>query len=182
MKKLFLGVFVILMAAPALHAQDFSDIDKSPLDVTIIRDHDMDPPELARVIYSRPKKSGRDIFGDLVPYGKVWRTGANEAAELTLYHDMTIAGQEVPAGSYSLFTIPNKNQWTVILNKKHKQWGAYNYDEDQDLLRIKAPARTASNTIESFSMAFQPSENGTNLFIGWDKTYVKVPFKNKTDD
>lgn len=182
MKKLLLGVFVLLMAAPAMNAQDFADIDKSPMDITIIRNHNMKPPEVARVIYSRPKKRGRDIFGSLVPFEKVWRTGANEATELTLYKDMQIGGQTVPAGSYSLFTIPEKNHWTIILNRTAHQWGAYTYDEDKDLLRIQAPARTASNTIEDFSMAFQPSDDGTNLFIGWDKTYVKVPFKYTEDE
>jgi len=158
------------------NAQDFSDIDKSPMDVTIIRNQDHSP--MARVIYSRPKMKGREVFGELVPYGEVWRTGANEATELRLYNDMTISGQKIPAGTYSLFTIPEKNQWTIILNKTENQWGAYDYDEEKDYLRIKAPARTSAAPIEDFSIAFQPTENGANLFMGWDGTYVEVPFKN----
>lgn len=157
-------------------AQDFSDLDKSPMDVTIIRNDDHSP--MARVIYSRPKMNGREIFGKLVPYGEVWRTGANEATEIQIYSDMTIGGQTIPAGTYSLYTIPEKTEWTIILNKAQNQWGAYNYDADKDLLRIKAPARKAAAPIEDLSIAFQPIDGGANLLMGWENTYVELPLKN----
>jgi len=173
-------IYVLLLAfltIPNLTAQDFSDIDKSPMDVTIIRNQNHSP--MARVIYSRPSKNDRDIFGNLVPYGKVWRTGANEATEITIYNDMSISGQKIPAGTYTLYTIPNKTEWTIILNKNINIWGTTsNYDSEKDLIRIKAPARTAAATIEDFSMAFQPIDNGANLLMGWDDTYVEIPFKN----
>lgn len=158
------------------NAQDFSDIDKSPMAVTIIRNEDHSP--MARIIYSRPHKNGREIFGKLVPYGKVWRTGANEATEITIYNNMTISGKKIPSGTYTLYTIPTKTEWTIILNKKINTWGAFSYDSSMDIVRIKAPARKSAATIQDFSMAFQPIDNGANLFIGWDDTYVKVPFKN----
>ncbi len=176
MKAVLSLVMVFSLFCFDAQAQDFSDLDKSPMDVSIIRNEDNSP--MARVIYSRPKMRGREIFGELVPYGYVWRTGANEATELRLYQDMTIGGQTIPAGTYTLYTIPEKTEWTIILNKAQKQWGAYEYDADKDLLRIKAPARRAAAPIEDFSIAFQPIENGTNLLMGWANTYVEVPLKN----
>ncbi|MBW2962157.1 DUF2911 domain-containing protein [Mesonia aestuariivivens] len=175
--KAVLSLFMIFsLLSVDIQAQDFSDLDKSPMDVAIIRNDDSSP--MARVIYSRPKMRGREIFGELVPYSKVWRTGANEATELRIYNDMTIGGQTIPAGTYSLYTIPEKTEWTLILNKARNQWGAYEYDDSKDLLRIKAPARKAAAPIEDFSIAFQPIENGTNLLIGWENTFIEVPLQN----
>lgn len=172
---LSLAMFFCLFSFSS-NAQDFSDLDKSPMDVSIIRNSDNSP--MARVIYSRPKMRDREIFGALVPFGEVWRTGANEATELRIYQDMTIGGQTIPAGTYTLYTIPEKTEWTIILNKAQNQWGAYEYDANKDLLRIKAPARKAAAPIEDFSIAFQPIENGTNLLMGWENTYIEVPLKN----
>ncbi|SHJ05392.1 Protein of unknown function [Mesonia phycicola] len=175
--KVVLSLFLMVsLLSFDVKAQDFSDLDKSPMDVTIIRNDDHSP--MARVIYSRPKMNGREIFGKLVPYGEVWRTGANEATEIQIYSDMTIGGQTIPAGTYSLYTIPEKTEWTIILNKAQNQWGAYNYDADKDLLRIKAPARKAAAPIEDLSIAFQPIDGGANLLMGWENTYVELPLKN----
>ena len=176
MKAVLSLVMVFSLFCFDTQAQDFSDLDKSPMDVSIIRNEDNSP--MARVIYSRPKMRGREIFGELVPYGDVWRTGANEATEIRLYNDMTIGGQNVPAGTYTVYTVPEETQWTIIFNKARNQWGAENYDVDKDLLRIKAPARKAAAPIEDFSIAFQPIENGTNLLMGWANTYVEIPLKN----
>lgn len=177
MKNSIYLLLAIFFGTSTLSAQDFSDIDKSPMDVTIIRNENHSP--MARVIYSKPSKNDRDIFGSLVPYGEIWRTGANEATEVTIYNDMTVMGKKIPAGTYTLYTIPNKTEWTVILNKNIHVWGtANNYNADKDLVRIKAPARTAAAPIEEFSMAFQPITNGANLLMGWDNTYIEIPFKN----
>lgn len=174
--KTLLSLFLIAFCvAPSVNAQNFSDLDKSPTAITLIRNQDNSP--MAQIIYSRPKKNDRKVFGELVPFGEVWRTGANEATEITLYNNMKIGGQTIHKGTYTMYSIPEKTEWTIILNKDTKIWGAYNYDKSRDVVRIKAPARKATNTIESFSMAFQPTDDGTNLFIGWDDTYVKVPFK-----
>ena len=120
----------------------------------------------------------RVVFGNLVPYGKVWRTGANEATELTLYNDMKLGDKTVKAGTYTMFTIPNEKEWTIILNKASNVWGAYDYKEEMDIVRINVPARVSPKQVDSFSMAFRPVENGTHLMMGWDKTYVEVPFMN----
>ena len=88
------------------------------------------------IVYSRPGVKNREIWGGLVPYDKVWRTGANEATTLSVSTDVTIEGTKVPAGTYSLYTLPGKDEWTLILNKTSKQWGT-DYDASQDLTRIK---------------------------------------------
>jgi|SRR5690606_29774570 len=154
---------------------NFSKLDVSPMDVVLFRNENKEP--VARVLYSRPQKRDREIFGTLVPYGEVWRTGANEATELTLYNDMTVGDETITAGTYTLYTIPEENEWTVILNKSTNIWGAYDYHVEEDLARIKVPVKRASTSIESLSMAFVPTEGGANLQIGWDDRYVEVPFK-----
>lgn len=154
---------------------NFSKLDVSPLDVVLFRNKDKKP--VARVLYSRPQMRDREIFGKLVPYGEVWRTGANEATEITLYTDMQVGGKTIKAGTYSLYTIPQENEWTIILNKSTNIWGAMDYHVEGDTARIKVPVKQAETTIESLSMAFEPMKDGVKLQIGWANHYVEVPFK-----
>lgn len=154
---------------------NFAKLDASPLDMVVFKPKESEA--IARVIYSRPHKRDREVFGKLVPYGEVWRTGANEATELTLYQDMKIAGADVKAGTYTLYTIPEKNEWTVILNRRVHTWGAYEYSDKMDVVRVKTPVKQSPTTIENFSVAFTPAEGGMNLVMGWDDSYVEVPFK-----
>jgi len=155
---------------------NFPKLDASPLDMIIHRNQKDEV--IMRVIYSRPQKRDREIFGKLVPYGEVWRTGANETTEMTLYKDMKVGNETVKAGTYSLYTIPDEKEWTIILNKSQHTWGAYEYTDEQDYVRIKVPVRNSSNDIENFSMAIeqQEDETTTNLLMGWADKYVKVPF------
>lgn len=187
MKKILIAALGIIcfMNIPELTAQErdttspnFPKMDASPMDLIIYRDINNDV--IARVLYSRPKKRDRVIFGKLVPYGQVWRTGANEATELTLYENMKVGDAIVESGSYTLYTIPQEKEWTVILSKKTHTWGAYEYTDEDDIVRITVPVRESPTNIENLSMAFErASDNsGTNLLIGWDDKYVKVPFKN----
>ncbi|PTX42063.1 Protein of unknown function (DUF2911) [Christiangramia gaetbulicola] len=189
MKKLIIGGIGILclFISNPVNAQDedkvnfskeelkFSKMDASPMDLAMYKDQN--DKAVARVIYSRPQKRNREIFGKLIPYGEVWRTGANEATEITFYEDMKIADAVVKAGTYTLYTIPDEKEWTVILNNKTNTWGAYEYSSKEDKVRINVPVRQAPNTIESLSMAFQESNNGADLLIGWDDSYIKVPFE-----
>ncbi|MDX1760989.1 MAG: DUF2911 domain-containing protein [Christiangramia sp.] len=190
MKKLIIGglsAICLLIANPASAQEDdkvnfskeelkFSKMDASPMDQAMYRDQN--DVAVARVIYSRPQKRNREIFGKLIPYGEIWRTGANEATEITLYKDMKVADAMIKAGTYSLYTIPGEKEWTVILNNKINTWGAYEYSEKEDKVRIQVPVRQAPNTIEALSMAFQEANNGADLIIGWDDSYIKVPFKS----
>jgi Protein of unknown function (DUF2911) len=177
---LFLNV--LALSGAGVYSQSLRGMDKSPMDMAFFPDnfaHDRKDGESAivRVIYSRPQKDGRDVFGKLVPYGKVWRTGANEATEIMLYQDVTFNGHLLPKGRYSLFTIPGSSEWTIIFNSDLDYWGAYSYDKDKDVLRIPAKASQASESAEAFTIQF--GRNGEKLGVMklvWDKTEVDVPF------
>lgn len=117
--------------------------------------------------YSRPSLKGRKVFGELEPYGKVWRTGANEATTFEAKQAVKINGQALPAGKYALFTIPNEQEWTIIFNKTANQWGAYDYDEKQDALRVKVKPTKTAQPVEQFTIT--ASKAGT-VAMAWDTT------------
>ncbi|MGB3775442.1 MAG: DUF2911 domain-containing protein [Leeuwenhoekiella sp.] len=167
-------MLALLIVAPA-HAQKFAEADKSPMDIAMLRSQDKTPE--ARIIYSRPAMNGREIFGKLIPFDEVWRAGANESTEVTLYNDMMIGDKKVNAGTYTMYTIPGQQEWTVILNKDVNTWGAYGYKQERDVVRIKAPVRKADAPIEMFSIVFEPNDSGADLLMGWEQSYIKVPFK-----
>lgn len=125
--------------------------------------------------YGRPGVKGRTVWGELVPHGQVWRTGANEATSISFGDDVTVEGEKLPAGTYALFTIPTENDWTIVFNKTAKQWGSFNYDAGQDALRIKVQPRAASHT-EWMSFGFEDlSATAATVVLRWEK--VKVAFK-----
>ena len=132
------------------------------------------------ITYSRPGVKGRTIWGDLVPYDKVWRTGANEATTFAVSDDVLINGQKLPAGSYSLHTIPSKNEWTIIFNKDDGQWGSFQYDEKKDALRIKVKPQSAEMQ-EWFQISFpEVTPNSAQVALHWEK--VRVPFTVEVGD
>lgn len=182
MKKTAWILSAMLLLSISLHAQSFRKPDKSPMDMAYFPDHfahDRKPGDKAviRVTYSRPVKNGRDIFGKLVPYGQVWRTGANESSEIRFYQDVMLAGKSVKAGTYSLFTIPNETEWTIILNSDVDYWGAYKYNAEHDVLRVPAKVGTLNEPLESFSIQFEPTGEKSGIMrLGWDKTFAEVPF------
>ncbi|MEX2349733.1 MAG: DUF2911 domain-containing protein [Flavobacteriaceae bacterium] len=170
------GLFLFtLLYTSNVSAQEFPKLDVSPMDLVIARDTDKSP--LMRVIYSRPQKKDRVVFGNLVPFDQVWRTGANEATELEVYKSFQIGNETINPGTYTLYTIPGEDMWTVIINKETNTWGAYSYKEELDALRIEVPSKNAAATIETLSMAFKPTDDGLSLMIGWDDRFVEVPFK-----
>ena len=163
-----------LVFSTSASAQEFSGLDKSPMDMASYPSSYRVSYKAVRINYSRPQLKGRSL-ADLCPAGKVWRTGANEAAEITFYKDVSFGGENVKAGTYSLFTIPGAEQWTVILNKNLNQWGAYSYDEGADATRVSVPASEGGESLEAFSIAFKEVEDGVHMVMGWDKTRVAVP-------
>lgn len=165
---------VALIFTTELSAQEFGGLDKSPMDVAAYPSSYRVSDKLVRVTYSRPQLKGRSL-AELAPSGKVWRTGANEAAEITFYQDMQVGGSSVKAGTYSLFTIPGDTEWTVILNSNLNQWGAYSYDESADVARFMAKTSEAGNSLEAFSIAFKEVDNGVHMVMGWGKTRVALP-------
>jgi len=134
------------------------------------------------VKYARPNTKGRKVFGELEPYGSVWRTGANNATVISFTEDVTFEGQPVPAGEYALFTIPGKSEWTVILNKGTKQWGAYEYKEAEDFLRVKVKPTVLKDKAETFTIEFAnvfPTKG--QLQLSWDNTAVAVNLTTDID-
>lgn len=154
-------------------AQKFRPLDKSPLDAASIGRGNK---QLAKVYYSRPQLKGRTVGTDLAPYGKVWRTGANEATQLVLNVDMNLNGTKIKAGTYSLFTIPGETAWEVIVSSDVNNWGASGYKKDNTVASIKVPVTMGDESLEAFSMAFEPSDYGVHLHMGWDKIRIAVPF------
>ncbi len=125
--------------------------------------------------YNRPSMKGRAVYGGLVPYGEVWRTGANTATKITFSTDVKLNGTAVPAGTYELFTIPGKDEWTVIIHKNMSQWGSYAYDMKNDVARVTAKPTASANAVESLSLGFaELHSNSASLFISWEKTRVAV--------
>ncbi len=182
--------FVLLMVAGALtlavQAQPkFPPVDKSPLDLCFypanypilkIQDKTTEPL-LARVVYSRPQKNGRKVFGELVEYGSVWRLGANEATELELFKDATIGKVKVKKGRYTLYAIPQTDKWTIILNRDTDSWGAFRYDPQKDAARVDLPVQQSGEEIESFSMYFEKNNTAVHLVMGWDDELVRLPIQ-----
>lgn len=136
------------------------------------------------VVYSRPSIKGREIFGSLVPYGQVWRTGANAATKLTFSTSVKLNGTDIPAGTYALFTIPGETEWTVIINKGAAQWGSFQYDEKADVARFKATPVQLGEQIETFTIEFNRiRDESAMLDLVWDRTvvpiHVEIPLTDK---
>lgn len=171
MKKIFLLAAFSTMICFA-GAQQLKTPAASPSQ-TVKQEFGLSAVELS---YSRPAVKGRTIFGDLVPYGKVWRTGANAATTISFGDDVTFGGKKIPAGKYGLLTIPNASEWTVILTKQLNVTSPSAYQEDQDVARVKINAVDLPFPLESFLISFDnilPSS--MDMIIGWDRTVVIVP-------
>ena len=162
--------FIMLLTTNA-NAQKFSGLDTSPMDAASFPSSYKISDKQVKIVYSRPQLKGRTL-SDLAPNGKQWRTGANEAAEITFYKGMTVAGTAVKAGTYTLSTIPGENEWTIILSSDLNTWGAYFYNEANDVARVKGTASTSDESLDAFSIAF--SDDGT-MNMGWGNTRVAVP-------
>ncbi|WP_316802390.1 DUF2911 domain-containing protein [Pedobacter nototheniae] len=151
-----------------------ADILYFPLNAPKAKSEDLSKPVI-KVIYSRPQKKGREIFGVLEQYGKVWRFGANENTEIKFFEKVSIGGKKIKAGTYSLFAIPDKDKWFIIINKQTDKWGAFSYDQSKDVVRVELPVKTLTKPIEFFSLTFVKTDKGANLIAGWDKTQVELP-------
>jgi hypothetical protein len=134
------------------------------------------------VDFSRPSTKGRKIFGELVPFGEVWRTGANGATILTFSTEVSISGTKIPAGSYALYSIPGKTTWTMILSKNTKLWGAIGYDSKDDLLRFTATPAKTSRMYDSFEISFAKlTDSSADLSIKWEQTRVEFTIQTEVD-
>lgn len=169
MKLLSFLAFALFLSTTALQAQDKADRPSPPMTASAT----VNGSEIT-IDYSSPAVKGRKIWGDLVPYGKVWRTGANEATTFTTEKAVTVKGNELPAGKYALFTIPGEDEWTVIFNSEWDQWGAYNYNESNDVMRFTVKPEKIKKTQERLD--FSISEKG-KVTMKWDQAQISFDVK-----
>src|SRR6185295_19553888 len=158
---------------PAIvYAQEAIPPKPSPLAVVTARYKDT----YIKITYSQPHKRGRQLFGTLVPYGQVWRTGANEATEVTVTRDILVNGTPLKAGTYSLFTIPEESRWTIIFNSDNGLWGAYNYNPKMDVLRFQASVQLIPDTVyEPFTIVLETKNDKADVRLLWDNIAVGFP-------
>ena len=164
MKQLSIFVLMMVIAVGSAFSKDRASAH------TTVKGRDVS------VTYGQPKMKGRTIFGGLVPYGQVWRTGADEATEITLTKGGMFAGRQLDPGTYTLYTIPEKGEWTIILNSELKQWGAFNYDKikEKNVLETRVAATTLDKPVETFTIDIK--DNGITL--SWEKTSVFLEVRN----
>lgn len=176
----------LLLGMTVLRAQSTapaSGLDSSPLDMSyypvdypVLKIQDkISEPLIARVVYSRPQKRGRKLFGDLVAYGQIWRLGANEATEIEFFRDVKIDNKTVKKGRYTLYALVNEDKWTLIFNKETDTWGAFGYDSAKDVLRTAVAVEKQAQITEAFSISFQKAGKGAELVIMWDDVLVRLP-------
>lgn len=161
-----------------IYSQRFDQLDKAPVDISYLMSDQKAGP-MVKVVYSRPAKEKGKVFGDLVPYGEIWRTGANEATEITFFKDMLFGDKIVKAGKYVMHTIPGEKEWTIILNSNTDTWGAFFYDPEKDVVRIKVPA-SRDQPIDIFSIAFTHDIKDAYMVLAWDRTRVNIPLEESS--
>lgn len=190
MKNLLRAMLIILLLGTTITeagAQDkkLPPMDASPMDMAyypvmypyVVRVKGEPGSLIARVIYSRPQRKGRKIFGDLESYGEIYRLGANEATEIEFFRSVIIGGKTIPKGRYTMYAIPTEQKWTIIINRDTDIWGAFKYSEAKDVVRTDVPVVKLTTPVEPFTMVFEKAETGASLVIAWDTVSVSLPIK-----
>ncbi|QEC68235.1 DUF2911 domain-containing protein [Panacibacter ginsenosidivorans] len=183
MKNIVAVVFLFISFSSFAQVQP-TDLDKSPMDMNyspqgypILKMNGKTTVQPnCRIVYSRPQKAGRDIFGGIISYGQVWRLGANEATEIEFFKNVKIDGKTIPKGKYTMYAICNQTKWTIIFNSEKDVWGLY-YNPKKDVLRTDVDVMMGTKVIEAFTMYFEDVKDGTNLVIMWDTIKVTVPIR-----
>jgi hypothetical protein len=188
MKRLFFSVCFFVLSITVLAQMQASTnsiptIDKSPMDMSTYPPNyqlqklqgKVTEPIVARVVYSRPLKNDRIIFGELLPYKEIWRFGANENTEIEFFRDVKINKQIIKKGKYSLFAIPEKDKWTIIINKDLNSWGSFKYEASKDAIRVNVPTIKSKEIAEAFYIYFAKTDKGFSLLAGWDDVEVSLP-------
>ncbi len=172
------NLFAQIIATTAIPAVDKSAMDMStyPANYPLLKIQDKaTEPLVARIIYSRPLKSGRVIFGELLEYNKVWRFGANENTEIEFFRDVKINNAKIKKGRYSLFAIPNKEKWTIIINKDLNTWGSFKYDSLKDIVKVDVPLQKVTDIADAFYIYFDKTITGFSMNAGWDDVKISLP-------
>jgi hypothetical protein len=168
--------FLVVLSTAAAFAQMGGKTRPSPAASATC---DLGGGKTIKTDYSSPRVKGRKIYGELVPFGEVWRTGANEATTFVPSADVTVGGKDVPAGSYTIFTIPNADKWTLIINKKTGEWGIpYKYESDE-LARVDMKVSKLPSPVENFTIAYDKSAGGCTIKIDWETTRASVDITAK---
>jgi len=180
MKKTILSFAIFAFAITSstnTFAQKFPRLDVSPMDAATYPTDWKNSDKLVKIIYGRPQLKGRPLSSLIEISDKgVWRTGANEAAEITFFKDVLFGGKKVKSGTYTLFSIPAEKEWTLILSSVRNVWGHYTYDDKDDVLRVTGKVSEAEKNIESFSIVFDEAEEDVvTMHLGWGNTVVSVP-------
>jgi len=181
MKKIAITLVVLiatLINSLEISAQKFPRIDVSPMDAAVFPKNWKNSDKLVKIIYGRPQLKGRNV-SDLAKASKkgVWRTGANEASEITFFKDVLFGEKEVKAGTYTLFTIPGQTEWIFVLSSVRNVWGHYTYDEKDDVVRAKGNVTTSDNLIEAFSITFEEKDKDVLMYLGWGNVIASISIK-----
>jgi hypothetical protein len=172
---LCLGLGVVLFATLLTAQQDKAKRPSPPATASF----DLGGGKSITIDYSSPRAKGRKIFGEVVPFGKEWRTGANEATTFVTTSDLTVGSAAVPAGTYALYTIPNKDKWTLIISKKIPNWGTQVPEAADELARVDMKVITLSAPVENFTISFDKAPNGATLNLDWETTRASVAIAKK---
>lgn len=172
-------IAVITLFALVFGTACFAQMGKSRPSPAASATCDLGAGKTVKTDYSSPRTKGRKIYGGLVPFGDVWRTGANEATTFVTSADISVGGKDVPAGSYTIFTIPNPDKWTLIINKKTGEWGIpYKYESDE-LARVDMQVSKLPSPVENFTIAYEKSGSGCTLQMDWETTRASVDITAK---
>jgi hypothetical protein len=183
MKQLILLFFITTISLNTIAQQKPTDLDKSPMDMSYWpKDYPLlkmtgkskDAPT-ARIIYGRPQKNGREIFGGINRYNEIWRLGANEATEIEFFKNVKIDGKVLSKGRYTIFCIPQENKWTLIFNKDNFCWGSFNYDAKKDVFRADMKIEKIADITEALTLYFDDNKSGANFIIMWDNIKATLP-------
>lgn len=175
---ILLSIIAIGLFLYSIIVEDIFEKRLSPKDTVKFELNDLK----MKVFYNRPSKKGREVFGALVPFNEVWRTGANEATTFETNQALTINGSILPAGKYTLWTVPKDSVWTVIFNSKQYSWGVNSemkpmWDPNYDVVDIEVPVEKLNTTVEQFTIAFDNSTDSLSLTMAWDDVKIAVPLK-----
>jgi hypothetical protein len=163
----------ILFITNDVNGQYFNELDNNPHDIVYYRPNGETKPQV-KVVYGRPEAGDEEVFGTQIPFGKIWITGSDESTEVKFYCDVMFGNKYVKAGTYALYTVPNENYWTIILNSKTDTYGAHFYNPKLNIAKIEVPA-SKGEMLENFSIAFVTKKYGSQMVLAWAKTRVRIP-------
>jgi hypothetical protein len=185
MKRIVMACIAIT-ACTVCFAQKPTDLDKSPMDMSYwpnnypllkMSGKAKDMP-VARVVYSRPLKNDRDIFGGIIKYKDMWRLGANEATEIEFFKNVKVGNTIIAKGRYTMYCIPDESKWTIIINSDNYSWGSFTYDTKKDIVRVDVPVQKNDEMVEAFTIYFDETSFGSNLIMLWDNVKAILPVNN----